>query len=623
MTESTSLTGAARRFADIDDTADFGMIIDGKSVPSESGRTFRLFDPFEEAEWASVPEASAADVDCAVKAARSAFETWSRTPVMVRSKILSDWASLIREHTEELARLQVHENGKTITEMRGATPLVSMMADYAAQLIHTLHGDVLTPMLPGHDAWTRKEPIGGVAAITPWNNPLVLLSWKLVPAIAAGNTIVIKPSEVTPVSTLRLVELAAEAGMPAGVINVITGHGAAGAALVEHPGIDKVAFTWPSETGRRIAETAARRFLRTTLELGGKGPQIVFPEADLGRAVDSLLTGVIAGTGQACNAGSRLLIHDSIYDEVVERLVTSFSAVPLGDPLDDKTAVGPLASRAHFEKVTSYLRVAEDEDGTDLVVGGRAGTDVPGVERVCSWSPPCSRRPTGTRASAARRSSDRSARSSGSRTKPTLSASRTTRRSGSWPASGPRTSSARDGCPRRCAREWSGSTRGGPSASMRPSAVSRPAASGVNWASRCSTSTPRPRRSGTVTDRSTPCRRRCHRHEAAPPCTGSGTRGAQVGALSSGLPGTAEDATGLEAREMHPKPYSPQFPVRATIAHGSVAPRLGRHRPPSLSRLPSIAAGSTWRPRTEWPDPRCPRLGTTSALGCAQHHRAA
>lgn len=380
---NTSATSESdqNRFGDIADDLRLSMIIGGDLVPAETGQTFRLLDPFEESEWAHVPEAAAPDVDRAVKAARAAFPGWSRTPVALRSQVLARWAALVRENLEELARLQVHENGKTITEMRGATLGVAAVTEYAAQLIHTLHGTTVVPLVPGHDAWTKKEPIGVVAAITPWNNPLALLSWKLIPAVAAGNTVVIKPSEVTPASTIRYVQLALEAGLPAGVINVVTGHGDSGSALVHHPDIDKVAFTGSTSTGRAIAEAAGRRLLRTTLELGGKGPQVVFPEADLGRAVESLVTGVIAGTGQACNAGSRLLIHDSIYDEVVERLVIALAAVSIGDPLDEKSVIGPLASRPHFERVRSYLKTGAAEQGTDLVVGGRSGTDIPGIER--------------------------------------------------------------------------------------------------------------------------------------------------------------------------------------------------------------------------------------------------
>lgn len=376
---STQAATKSERFPEFDPDQRYGLIIDGHTVPAVTGNSFRLVDPYEDREWGYVPEASAADVDLAVAAARRAFPLWAATPPVARGMVLRRWADLIREHLEELARTQVHENGKTVTEMRMATASVALLADFAAQYANAIHGVTVTPGAPNHDAWTRKEPLGVVAAITPWNNPLTLLSWKLIPAVAAGNTVVIKPSEVTPVSTLRLVELAHEAGLPAGVINVVTGGGEAGAALVEHPDIDKIAFTGSTATGARIAQTAAKRFLRTTLELGGKGPQIVFPEADLDRAVQSLVAGVISGTGQACNAGSRILIHGSIYDEVVAKLAAALATVKIGDPLDPEVAIGPLASRAQFSKVTGYLTIAEGEGATELVCGGRSGTEVPGV----------------------------------------------------------------------------------------------------------------------------------------------------------------------------------------------------------------------------------------------------
>jgi acyl-CoA reductase-like NAD-dependent aldehyde dehydrogenase len=245
----------------------------------------------------------------------------------------------------------------------------------------TLHGDTVTPQMPGHQAWTKRVPVGVVAAITPWNNPLGLLGWKLFPALAAGNAVIVKPSEVTPVSTIRLVELALEAGFPPGVISVVTGAGATGAALVNHPGVDKIAFTGSTATGRRIAEAAAGRLVRTTLELGGKGPNIVFPDANLDQAVNGLVVGLTAGTGQACNAGSRMLVHEDIKDEVVARLIKALGVLKIGDPLDPATSIGPIASRPQYLKVTGYLDIAEAEALTSLVTGARRATEVPGVDK--------------------------------------------------------------------------------------------------------------------------------------------------------------------------------------------------------------------------------------------------
>ncbi|MDQ0691322.1 aldehyde dehydrogenase family protein [Arthrobacter sp. W4I7] len=275
----------------------------------------------------------------------------------------------------------MHENGKTLTEMTMASGSLAGTADFCSQFALALHGVTVQPSMPGHDAWTTRVPVGVVAAITPWNNPLGLLQYKLFPALAAGNTIVIKPSEVTPVSTLRIAELALEAGFPPGVVNVITGNGEAGAALVDHPGIDKIAFTGSTATGRRIASAVAPRLIRSTLELGGKGANIVFPDADLDRAVDGLVVGLTAGTGQACNAGSRIIVHDSVRDEVLSRLCTALDALVMGDPLDAGTHIGPLASRPQYAKVTGYLAIADGESNTTLIRGARSGTDLPGIDQ--------------------------------------------------------------------------------------------------------------------------------------------------------------------------------------------------------------------------------------------------
>lgn len=368
MTETT-LAPTARRFAEIDPETRYDMLIGGEWVQAESGETFRCVDPYDLGEWGHVPVAGAGDVARAVTAARAAFEGWSRSPAIVRSAILAKWSALILENNESLARLQVHENGKTITEMRGASRSVGMAADFFGHLVLSHHGQTLEPAMPGHEAWTRREPIGVIAAITPWNNPLGLLSWKLFPALAAGNTIVIKPSEVTPVSTLELVRLGVEAGIPAGVVNVVTGAAETGRALVDAPGINKIAFTGSTGAGRAIATSAAPRFVRTTLELGGKGPNIVFDDADLDRAVPGIMTGLMAAAGQACNAGSRILIARSRYDEVIDRLRASIDRMKVGDPLDADTDMGPLASAAQFAKVTGYFDISANE-GNPVLTGG-------------------------------------------------------------------------------------------------------------------------------------------------------------------------------------------------------------------------------------------------------------
>ena len=376
-----ALETSSVRFPEMDPERKYGMVIAGESVQAASGATFRCFDPFEEKEWGYIPEASAEDVDRAVVAARAAQPGWAATSPFERLTLFQRWAELVRQHVPELARVQVHENGKSIAEMTGAVGAAPNAIEFCGHYATVLHGDTITPQVPRHRAWTTRVPVGVVAAITPWNNPLGLLGWKLFPALAAGNTVIVKPSEVTPVSTIRLVELAVEAGFPAGVVSVVTGAGAAGAALVDHPGVDKIAFTGSTATGRRIAQAAAGRLIRSTLELGGKGANIVFPDADLDRAVKGLLVGLTAGTGQACNAGSRMLVHEDVKDEVIARLSVAVESLKIGDPLDPATLIGPIASRPQYAKVASYLDIAEGEESTSLVTGGRRASAVPGVER--------------------------------------------------------------------------------------------------------------------------------------------------------------------------------------------------------------------------------------------------
>jgi aldehyde dehydrogenase (NAD+) len=373
-------TADTARFPGIPEDTRYGLLIDGEFVDADAGATFRLVDPFENREWGHVAAASAADVDRAVRAARRAFPGWRDTPQRERSTLLEKWGSLIADHADELAMLQVHENGKTLVEMRLASLHAAHLTSFYGHLAATHHGVTIDPALPAHQAWTLRGPIGVVGAIAPWNNPIGLLAPKLFPAVAVGNTVVIKPSEVTPASTLRLAELAVEAGIPPGVVNVVTGAGDTGKALAEHPDVDKVAFTGSTNTGRSIAHAAAERFAHVTLELGGKGAQIVFSDADVDRAVGSLVKGITAGAGQACNAGSRLLVQEDIYDEVVTRVGKELGRLILGDPLDEGTDMGPLASRPQLDKVTGYFGVAADA-GHRLVAGGRRASGSAELDR--------------------------------------------------------------------------------------------------------------------------------------------------------------------------------------------------------------------------------------------------
>jgi acyl-CoA reductase-like NAD-dependent aldehyde dehydrogenase len=352
---------------------DFFMLVDGEWIPARSGATFACVDPYSEHAWGRIPAAEADDVDRAVRAARRAFDVdgWPQTPPAHRALLLRRLARLIEQNAEALTYRQIRENGKLFSEMRPGTDVLAAACDYFSGLAESLHG--LTPSVSHGDAmtYTTREPIGVVGAITPWNSPLLLLAWKLFPALAAGNTVVIKPSEVTPTSTLLFAEHMVEAGFPRGVVNVVTGYGSvAGAALVGHPGVDKIAFTGSTASGRAIAHAAAERNARISLELGGKSPNIIFADARLEDAVNGVMAGIFAATGQTCMAGSRVLIESSVYAEVAQLLVTRARKMLPGDPLDAHTQLGPLASRAQLEKVLDYFAIAE-QDKLDCLTGGR------------------------------------------------------------------------------------------------------------------------------------------------------------------------------------------------------------------------------------------------------------
>lgn len=352
---------------------EFAMLIDGDWVRAGSGRSYACVDPYTEESWGKVPAADAADVERAVRAARRAFDAdgWPQTPPARRAALLRRLGQLIEENLDALVYQQIRENGRLIAEMRPGTGAVASACYYYAGLAETLHGLTVPVSHPNMTSYTLREPIGVVAAITPWNAPLVLLGWKLLPALAAGNTIVVKPSEVTPTSTLLLAELVVRAGFPKGVVNVVTGYGdPAGAALANHPGIDKIAFTGSTATGRKIAHAAAERNARTSLELGGKSPNIVFADASLDQAVKGVVGGIFSATGQACMAGSRVLIEDGVYDRVAARIVEAARGMRPGDPLDPATRLGPLASRAQLDKVLGYFDIARQE-GLEVLAGGR------------------------------------------------------------------------------------------------------------------------------------------------------------------------------------------------------------------------------------------------------------
>jgi aldehyde dehydrogenase (NAD+) len=347
------------------------MLIDGAWRDASDGATFDSVNPFTGRAWATVPSATEQDVDDAVRAARRAFEEgpWATSTPLQRATLLRKFGDLIKENADELARIQVLENGKLIREVGGQTLALANHCYFFAGVAESPRGETLASSVPNMQVFTVREPIGVVAAITPWNSPLALLLWKLCPALAAGNTVVVKPSEITPVSTLVLVRLLGEAGFPDGVVNVVTGAGAAGAALAAHPHVDKIAFTGSTAVGKQIAATAAQRLARVSLELGGKSPNIVFPDADLPNAVNGVIAGIFAATGQTCMAGSRVLVHTDIYDEFCAALVEKTERIKVGNPMDPATEMGTVASRAQYEKVLHYIDVAK-EDGATLAAGG-------------------------------------------------------------------------------------------------------------------------------------------------------------------------------------------------------------------------------------------------------------
>jgi acyl-CoA reductase-like NAD-dependent aldehyde dehydrogenase len=352
----------------------YQMFIDGAWSDGSTGETFQCVDPFTGRTWGQVPVASPEDVDTAVRAARRAFDEdgWPSTPPAQRAALLRKLGALIEAEAEDLARTQIHENGKLITEMLPGAQNLASICYYFAGLAESTHGDSVISSVPGVTSFTRREAIGVVAAITPWNSPLGLLGLKLFPALAAGCAVVAKPSEVTPTSTLRLVELCAEAGFPDGVVNVVTGFGPVGQALVEHRGVDKITFTGSSATGEIIAAKAATRLARLSLELGGKSPNIVFNDADLDNALHGVMAGVFGASGQTCMAGSRVLVQEDIHDDFVSALSAKAARLRLGDPLSTESQVGPVAYQKQFDKVLSYMDIGREEGAEVVVGGGRA-----------------------------------------------------------------------------------------------------------------------------------------------------------------------------------------------------------------------------------------------------------
>ena len=349
--------------------------INGRWVDPADGQWFDTENPYTGAVWAQIARGSAADADRAVAAAKAAFEgEWGSITPTERGKLLVKLADIIEREAPRLGELEVQDNGKLIAEMGAQTRYLAEWYRYYGGLADKVEGAVLPSDKPGIFNFTRYEPLGVIAMITAWNSPLLLLAWKLAPALAAGNTAVVKPSEFTSASSLEFMELIAEAGFPPGVVNCISGMGIeVGAPLVDHPDVAKVAFTGSDIAGQKIYESAARKIMPVTLELGGKSPNIIFEDADFEAAVMGAISGIFAATGQTCIAGSRLLVQRSIHDQFVERLVQVAGDATIGDPMSADTHVGPVTTPPQYQKIMDYIEVAKN-DGAQCVLGGKPYT---------------------------------------------------------------------------------------------------------------------------------------------------------------------------------------------------------------------------------------------------------
>ncbi|WP_459960583.1 aldehyde dehydrogenase, partial [Mycobacterium avium] len=369
MTDTTISNGVTEQLVHFD------LVIGGESVAAESGRTYDSIDPYTALPWARVPDCGPADVDRAVAAARAALRgPWGQLTGTARGKLLWRLGELIAREAESLAELEVRDGGKLVREMIGQMKALPDYYIYYAGLADKLQGEVVPVDKPNFFVYTRHEPVGVVGAITPWNSPLLLLTWKLAAGLAAGCTFVVKPSDHTPASTLAFAKLFAEAGFPPGVINVVTGWGPqTGAALAAHPDVDKIAFTGSTATGISVGKAAIDNMTRFTLELGGKSAQVVFDDADLDAAANGVIAGVFAATGQTCLAGSRLLVHESVADALVERIVARASTIKLGDPKDPATEMGPVSNQPQYEKVLSHFASAREQGATVAYGGEPAG----------------------------------------------------------------------------------------------------------------------------------------------------------------------------------------------------------------------------------------------------------
>ncbi|CAM5761673.1 aldehyde dehydrogenase [Labrys miyagiensis] len=347
------------------------LIIDGRRVPASTGRTFDTLNPANDAIIARVAEAGPEDIDAAVRSSRTAFEgAWGHTKASERGALMLKLADLIRRDEDELVQLEALDSGKTVSAIRRQDlPAVLDTLVYYAGMADKINGQVI-PARTDALTYTVREPLGVVGAIIPWNFPLMIGMWKIAPALACGCTVVLKPAELTPLTALKIGELALEAGFPAGVLNVVPGFGkVAGQALVDHMDVDKITFTGSPGVGRQILHGATGNLKRVTLELGGKSANIIFPDGDIDTAIKAAASGIFFNTGQVCSAGSRILVHESIHDDVVQRLAARAKSIRLGDPLETATGMGPLVSEVQMNRVLNYIDIGRRE-GASIVTGG-------------------------------------------------------------------------------------------------------------------------------------------------------------------------------------------------------------------------------------------------------------
>ena len=370
------------------------LFINGEFVDGLARATIPVTNPYDNSLICEIAEARAEDVDAAVDAAKTAQKSWARMDPSERGRLLLKLADAIDEEAETLIRIESTDTGHPVRDARRLdVPRTSACFRYFGGMADKFEG-FLPPVYPGYLNYVSREPVGVVGQIVPWNFPLMFTSWKMAPALAGGNTIVIKPSELTPLSTLKIAELMKRVGIPDGVVNVVPGYGhTAGARIAEHPDVKKIAFTGSTATGRRIVQASASNLKKVQLELGGKGPNIVFDDADIQASVNGSAWAVFHNQGQACIAGSRLIVHESIADEFLDRFLKLARSIRLGDPLDDDTEMGPLTSKQHQERVLHFVKVAKQEGG-EVLAGGR----VPGREDLAKG---CFVEPTVVRARAA------------------------------------------------------------------------------------------------------------------------------------------------------------------------------------------------------------------------------